>query len=156
MALHRVRGRASGLGATAELVVAQVWNPSTTRRIYVLEFAGLAASSPSNVAGGHLRRSTARGSGPTSTQTPTADHADERDAAPDSGWVLDLGNFTTQPTLVALPSHFGWLIRETAASGFAYRMSEFGICVPPGTGLCLCQNQAEQWDEPEISVVVDD
>ncbi len=154
MARYRVRGRTVATAATADVAIAGIWNPHATKRIYVLEFACSAATAPGAGAGFHIRRSTARGT-QTSTVTPIADHADEADATPHSGWVLDI-DWSADPTLAALPSIFGWILAAVAASGIVYPFSGRGVCVKPGTGLVWVNNAAIAVPALEFSVVVDD
>lgn len=93
-----VGGRSAATAATIRHAAAQLWNPSTSKRVRVwgvtiaLTTAGLA-----NIG---IARSTARGT-PGSTVTPDIDNEAERAAAPPSGMLLDLAAFTVQPTVDA-------------------------------------------------------
>lgn len=155
MARTRTRGLTTATAATADHGVFAVWNPSATKRIRLLEFGLCALTAPVAGAGFYFRRISARGT-PASTVTPVAANVDENDTTPVSGWLLDLGAYSVQPTLVAGPLPPGWVLSAVIGSGLIYPWSGIGIQIPPGTGL-LCANRAALVHQvDEISVVVDD
>lgn len=140
-------------------VFAQLWNPSGTKRIravlvhlFMHDF---------DIAGNSffITRTTTRGT-PGSTVTPDADNADEGDAAPPSGMLLDLAEFSVQPTLAVpelnSPFTFPAGAAGTEGSGFSREFPR-GIVVPPGTGLAVCEKIGNTfsgtWD---AGFVVDD
>jgi hypothetical protein len=137
----------AGIGQT--LAVAQLWNPSSTRRIEVVEVAIFDTDFDAIQFTWLVSRSSARGATPTATITPDADNAHQADSVPPSGAVLEMGPFTTQPTL-ATPPLSALAIKSSAAStkpdgGLAFFPSgmddllseERPVVVPPGTGLVI-------------------
>ena len=134
---YSVCGRGLATAATINHVLAQLWNPSSTVPIFV---TGVGLASTAATAGNYkLQRSSARGTVPTSTVTPTIVSDFERKIAPPSGAVLELATFTTQPTLDGVPN-FQWPTPAAIGAGF---MSPFetkdipGIKILPGAGLCI-------------------
>lgn len=128
-----VNGKTAATAATIDHAVAQLWNSSSAKRIFVDEVhvakqAAGAADEPV------LRRSTARGT-PGSSITPTIVNDLQRALAPVSGPILDLAAFTVQPTLEALNLN-GFALPGAVGAGvmWVFRNS---IEIPPGNGLVL-------------------
>lgn len=158
MAIYRPTGTTGATAATDAHAVAEIWNPSGTKRIRVIEFSIVAAAAPGAGSGILFRRTSARGTAG-STVTPTAEHSDERDAAPDSGFLLDLATFSAQPTLIAGDLHPAWVLAAVAASGIVYSFANAisrGIVVPPGTGLAVVNRAAIVVPASEVGFVVED
>lgn len=132
-----IAGRTANTAATANHVAAQLWNASSTRTIWVTAIGwSKTAATADQVA---MKRSTARGTVPTTTITPTIASDWEREIVPPSTAVLELSTFTTQPTLegVAL---FQYSLPAAQASGFIlpFETKDLqGIKVIPGAGICL-------------------
>lgn len=154
MARYRVSGTTAATAATDQHAIAAVWNPSATKRIALLELSLVATAAPAAGAGLLLRRLSARGTAG-STVTPTLEFADQHDAAPDSGWVLDLAAYTAQPTIEA-GDLWGWVLAAVAASGVIYPIQPPGIVIPPGTGIALVNRAAVAMPISEVSVVIED
>lgn len=141
---YSVRGFTAATGTSDPEAIAQLWNPSSARRLLVLEVSLYAAGAPPGVQARNslsLQRTSARGT-PGSTVTPDADSDWAGELAPPSGALLDLAAFTVQPTLAA-PELDGLVLAAAGTSGtpssgmgFALVRPE-GIWVPPGTGLLL-------------------
>lgn len=134
MAQFSVGGRTAATAATANHVGAQMWNPSSTRSIYITAVAWF--QTVATVSNPSIQRSTARGATPTATVTPDIDNNWDRDVAPASAAVLELATFGTQPTL-ATPPLFSSNLPAAIGSGFLVPFSGRGIKVPAGTGLCI-------------------
>lgn len=155
MARYRTNGLTAATAGTDAHAIAQIWNPSSTKRIEIVELGICATTAPAAGAGFVLRRSTARGT-PGSTVTPNAEAADSRDAAPDSGFLLDLAAFSVQPTLAAGELGPAWMLAPVAGSGLIYPVGGRGLTVPPGTGVCLVNRAAVITPISEVFFVVDD
>ena len=157
MALYYVTGFHTGAVVSGDPLV-QLWNPSTTKRIKVLNVAYFVAD---NTGGTALRwrivRSTARGTVPGLTVTPDADNEAERAAAPGSGMVLEFGPFTTQPTQATPALASPGVTPATTnnnSSGFVLPLPR-GIVVPPGSGLCIVGEGTDMFNH-QASFVVED
>lgn len=155
MARYRTNGLTTATAATDAHAIAEIWNPAVGKRIYLVEIGLNAITAPAAGAGFAFRRATAKGT-PAATVTPNAEASDERDAAPDSAFTLELGAFSVQPTLAAGELGFAWSLAAVAASGIFYPFSGRGIAIPPGTGLVLVNRAAVVLVASEISAVVDD
>jgi hypothetical protein len=132
MSFHPTGGRTAATAASANQAVASLWNPHGTARVYLtfLELCTTGAVAQSFA----LQRISARGTA-TTTVTPNADNAYDRDVANVAGMVLDVA-YSVQPTLVAAVL-WRWNIPNVAGSGFMKQFPGRGISIPPGTGLCL-------------------
>lgn len=150
--LYYVSGTTAATAATDQHAIAQIWNPSTTRTIVLVEGAIVVFGAPGAGAGFLIRRSSARGTAG-STVTPNGANHYRNDAAPDSGFVLDLAAFTTQPTLVVGDLGPAWVLPAVTASGIVYPMPR-GIEIPPGGGLCFVNRAAIAFPTAEVSVQV--
>ncbi len=137
MGLYSVGGRHAATAATQGHCAFALWNPSSTKRLEVLEIAWCnTTTSPPHL---ELNRISARGT-PGSTVTPDIDNAFEQDVAPPSGALLDLAAYSVQPTVE------GPRFRQTDTSaaigaGLSWLFQE-GLAVPPGTGLVIRTFQA--------------
>lgn len=140
-------GRSAATGATANAVVAGIWNPHTTQRARIAEIH-IVAQGAAPTAGNSLniRRSTARGTS-TSTVTPDIDNDIQRMSAPGSGMTLDL-TYSVQPTLDASVL-WQWNLAAVVGSGVILPME---VSIPPGTGLCICQIAATVTPACDISI----
>lgn len=151
---YAVRGRTAATAATAGHVIAQLWNVSASHRIVVTEIGLFKTAAGAAGDAIQIQRSTARGATPGSTATPGAANAYENDAAPPSGFVLELAAFTAQPTL-ATPGLKGWVAAAVAASGIVFPFPR-ELNVPPGTGICIVQVAATAWPVSEVWFEVGD
>lgn len=139
MQRYSVGGRMNAAtGATLNDVASQLWNPSSTKSIFVAEIHFTKTTATGDSHG--LQRSSARGATPGATVTPDADNAYSRQATPPSATVLELANFGTEPTLAG-PEIMRTSLPAAIGSGFSWIFGNgqpgFGIEVPPGTGLCV-------------------
>lgn len=135
-----VAGRTNAATTNVNDVHAQLWNPHSVRSLWVLEVETTRVDLVSGVPVLRLVRSSARGSGPGATVTPDLDNDFERGITPGTGAVLEVANFTTEPTLTGAP--FGQSMMTAATAGLqAGPMYQWGfpagLRVPPGTGLCV-------------------
>lgn len=149
---YNVNGVTVVTAATDAHAIFQIWNPSATRWAELMEFSVVCFAAPGAGAGFVVRRSTARGTAG-STVTPTAEHHTRRQAAPDSGFLLDLAAFSVQPTLAAGELHPGWVFPAVTASGIILP-TRVSIEIPPGTGLVFVNRAAIAFPTSEVGVVV--
>lgn len=131
MAHYVVGGRTAATAATARVVAAAIWNPSSSKRLHV--WAVGVASTTAGVSNLGLARTTARGTAST-TVTPDIDNEVERVAAPPSGFLLDLA-FSGQPTVDASDLH-RWNLPAAVGAGVILPFRK-PIEVAAGAGLAL-------------------
>lgn len=139
--------------ATANDVALQLWNPSTTKGIYVKEIWW--AKTAATVDNQALQRSTARGATPGATVTPDIDNEYTRAVAPVSTTVLETSNFATEPTL-ATPVMAQSNLPAAIGSGFIWVFGGDGIFVPSATGLCVVTPVAVIMQIADFTVVWDE
>lgn len=149
MSVFSVRGFTVATAASADDVIAQLWNPDSLKSIRVIEMGLFKAGAGTANDSIYVDRSSARGT-QSVTVTPDADNAWEADDVPASGALLDV-DFSAEPTLKGNPM-FGWVAAAVAASGFIWPTPR-GIRVPAGTGLCICQRAATAWPTSEAYFV---
>lgn len=138
MQRYSVGGRSAITDATLDGVAASLWNPSSTRSLWVAE---IWCTKTVATADHHkIVRSSTRGTTPGSTVTPDADNAYSRQATPPTGALLDLANFATEPTLQG-PELARTMLPAAIGAGFAFvfggGVPGQGIEVPAGTGLVV-------------------
>jgi len=155
MNTYYVRGFTAATAATANHVIAELWNPGTLsgRRIEVVEVAIFKAGAGTANDSIFLERTTAKGTSG-STVTPDADNAGQADSTPPSGATLELAAFTVQPTL-ASPGMYGWVAPAVAGAGIIIPIPRV-IVIPAGTGLAIVQRAATIWPTSEVSFVFED
>lgn len=135
--MYFIRGRSAATAATANHVIAQLWNPHASQRIRCYQFAVFKTTVGVATDAFRLRRSTARGTAG-STVTPDIDNHSERAIAPVSGALLDLAAFSVQPTLDASELGPEFLPGNIEGAGLRYDIPG-GLAIPPGTGLAISQ-----------------
>ena len=160
MSFYSVEGRtASAMAATGGHAIAALWNPSSTERIKLIEFA-LVKPNITNSLRWRIIPITARGT-PASTVTPDEDNDWEGAKVPPSGALFDIGPYSVQPT-VAGSGLQSTIISGTTTpgAGFSFRVDDPSqpIWIPPGCGIAMIQgsgtaSEAGQilwciWDEP--------
>lgn len=138
--------------ATADNAISGIWNPSTTKSIFVKEFhifkttAG-AADIPK------VRRTSARGTS-ASSFTPgigcNLDHA----LAPESGLIIDL-DWSAEPTLVT-GELYGAVVPASIGSGLMWVFGGEGIQVKAGAGLVLVTGSALAFPVSRFAAVWDE
>lgn len=138
-----------------------IWNPSSTRRIVVLQATLLMRDfdAPPNAL--YICRISARGVA-ASTVTPDEDNAEDGVSAPASGFLVDLAEYSTQPTLL-LPALYGPFAFPAGgagaeASGFVLPLPmPRGVTIAPGQGMAIVERLASTfsgtWD---VNFVVSD
>ena len=154
MARYIVTGKTAATAATIDHAVAQVWNPSTSKRFKVLEFHVFKQGAVGGADEPVIRRSTARGTAG-STVTPAASTEVEQVANPPSGFLLDLATFSVQPTLAAGPL-YGAVIPAAIGAGIMWTFTDMGLEVPAGQGLVLTTGVALAFPASRVTVVVED
>lgn len=132
-----VAGRGLATAATANHVLAQLWNPSSTRAVWVTAIS--LANTTTTACHTAVGRTSARGATPTSTVTPTIASDFQRIISPQSAAVLELATFGTQPTLDGVPLYRFPPAAATGA-GFVIPFESKdcqGIEILPGAGLAI-------------------
>lgn len=134
-----ISGRGLATAGTINHVLAQLWNPSSTRTIWCTAIGYSKTAATADVVA--VKRSSARGATPTSTVTPTISSDWEREISPPSVSVLELATFTTQPTLDASSvPFFQYGLAAAIGAGFIipFETKDLqGFKILPGSGLCL-------------------
>lgn len=142
--IFAVAGRSTtDASAAADDFSCNLWNPSGTRSLWVVEFNWENPFLTSNVTFELCRTSTA-GTTPTTTVTPDLDNDFEREITPNTGAVLYLGPFATDPTKV-LPNVDRIRFAGTGSGlvhAVGFNWLKHGLRVPPGSGLGLSQTTA--------------
>lgn len=136
---YMVAARSGATAATADHVVACLWNPHATKSIYVFMVMWGMSNATSNTTY-HLRRATARGT-PGTTVTPGIDNDFDHTAAPISGALLDLAAYLVQPTIDATKTLRG-LVNKLAGGGMRFFFMGKSRRIPAGEGLAIAQNAA--------------
>jgi hypothetical protein len=153
-AFYHVNGATAATAATDAHCIVEIWNPSSTRTIVLVELALVAFAAPGAGAGFVTRRSTAKGTAG-STVTPTAEHHSRREAAPDSAFTVEFAAFSVQPTLASGELYPAWVYPAITASGIVLPVAR-GIEIPPGTGLCICNRAAIAFPTSEVGLVIEE
>jgi hypothetical protein len=131
--VYRVAGRSAATAATIDHVAAALWNPSTGKRIILLEIH--LAKTVATVDNQGIQRITTRGT-PGSTVTPDIDNDDNASLAPVSGALLDLAAYTVQPTLAG-PNKQRWNLPAAIGAGVMWVFGTEGLTIPAGTGIAV-------------------
>lgn len=150
--MYSLRGRAAPVAVAANDAVFGIWNPHSTQRIKLLHMMAVIQSAPGAANSACcFRRTTARGT-PGSTVTPNISNDSRRGVAPVSGLLLDLADFTVEPTLEA--EYFGPVFKPTGSSVGDCLSHDFlgGLVIPPGTGLAWISLTALAPGTQEISL----
>lgn len=152
MAVYSVSGVTVVTAAAINNGIAALWNPSTTRRIKVLE-AGVYKNGITGIRV-RLTRVSARGT-PGSTVTPDADNSWEGgDDVPASGALLDLAAYTVQPTIMGTSLNSSLTSNASGSGGTGYVWtSPEGWWVPPLRGFAILTLQANAWPISEVYFV---
>ena len=150
---YAVAGRSANTAATIDQSAGHLWNPSTSRGIFVREVHVVQVNATASNLG--LIRTTTIGTTPGTTVTPDVDNAFNRQAAPPSASVLYLATFATYP-VVAGP--YMYRTNTPAAGGVSslWIMGDEPIFVPAGTGLAVATPVAVILQSSDISYVWDE
>jgi hypothetical protein len=130
MGFYSVAGRTTATAATADNFAGALWNPASTKTLWVVEIAF--AKTVATVDNQGIVRISARGTVTTSA-TPDTDNAWDRDGTPATAAVLDI-LYSAQPTIAA-PYLKRWNLPAAIGSGAIFTFPGPGIKVPAGTGL---------------------
>lgn len=153
--LYYVHVTPAATAATADHAIWEIWNPSSTRAIALLEVSAVfRAAAPAASVGFHLRRSSAKGTAG-STVTPAAVHERSGLAAPGSAFTIELAAFTGQPTLTSGNLSPVWGFSAVIQAGMIYPIPR-GIVIPPGQGLCATNLGAIVTAVAEWGFVIED
>jgi len=152
MGLHRVSGTTAATAATDQHAIAGVWNPHSTKRVWILEASLVAFAAPGAGAGFVLRRTSARGTAGSSVTSAAVHSLESPGTASQSGFILDLATYSVQPTITSGDLD-AWVYAAVAASGLLKPYPE-GIEVGPGTGVVLVNRAAIIFPTSEVSFLV--
>lgn len=121
--------------AAADELLCNLWNPSSSRSLWVLEYQCHLSGVIAALDPWRFCRTTTIGTNPGGVATPDLDNDWEREITPQTGAVLYISNWTTEPVL-ALPELVRYATPTTSSNhGCTWLFGEEGIRVPPGTGL---------------------
>jgi hypothetical protein len=150
--MYSVRGRAPATAATADHAVFSFWNPHSTQRIKVISIAMFAQTASTGGWTGRFRRISARGTAG-STVTPNSSNDSRLAAAPVSGALLDLSQFSAQPTLLASSVDLlvGYPFPAVIGAGVILPIPG-GIEIGPGAGIAFIQVPATASAVIEVSI----
>lgn len=123
--------------AAANAIIAQLWNPSSTRTIKVVRcyISKTAIGGNEDLA---PVRTSARGATPGSTITPGIAQHFRRAVAPPSGAVIETSNFATEPTIDGVAIAERVLSINLAAWTMVWQFPE-PLAVLPGAGLAIAE-----------------
>ncbi len=156
-AAYSVRGFTAATDTSYPNALATLWNPSSDKRICVVEvWLFLAGALPQTTRNNpRLVLATARGTAG-STITPDGDNdLGGEGAAPPSGALLDLAAYSAEPTLASPPlwgvTFGGSSVTGSGGHGWTWA-APGGVWVPPGQGLCLLADDgaAAAWPTSEV------
>jgi hypothetical protein len=137
---YTVSGLSVATAATADLVIAELWNPSSTKSLFVREL-GVFKTTAGAADRPKLRRSTARGTAGSTVTPGAANHHAGGVTAPATGAVLDINVFTGVPTLATGDLHQA-VLSAGVGGGLIWNFGDEALEVPAGKGLCLCTGSA--------------
>jgi hypothetical protein len=148
MSRYRVAGRTVDTAAIADNVGAALWNPATTKGIYVEEVHWAKVAATLDNPG--LVRISARGTA-TTTVTPDIDNDDANALAPPSGALLDVA-YSAQPTITS-PYMHRTNLAAAAGAGFILVFRDPGIFIPAGEGLAIATPVAVILQDSDVTFV---
>lgn len=135
MARYAVGGRTAA--GTQNEPLGALWNPHASIDLHVLFWSiDVAIAAATRF---FLARITTRGT-PGSTVTPDADNALDRRASPASGALLDLADYTVNPTIETPPLERFEISAPLGSAIWKSYDPLRPLLVPAGTGLCLMEN----------------
>jgi len=135
MRYFAVAGRSANTAATADHVAVQLWNPSATRSVWVVEIH-IQKSTTATLDNHGIAGTTARGATPTTTVTPDLDNDFEWEVTPASACVLELATFSSQPTL-GTPYLYRGVLPAAIGSAVQYVFPGNGLKLKPASGLAV-------------------
>lgn len=154
MARYAVSGITVVTGTGVADAIAEIWNPSTTKRIKLIELH-IVKQVVTGVNDLILRRSTAKGTSG-STVTPSSVNEMEQIAAPPSAFTLELAAFSVQPTLAAGPMHAA-VVPASIGAAWIWVFGEANpLEIPSAAGIVLTQGTAIATPVSRITAVVED
>ena len=145
---YRVAGRTAASDATADHGVGVLWNASSVRQLWIVEFAVF--NTTAATAQLELVRISARGTAG-STVTPDIDSDVEHSIAPVSGALLDLSNYSAEPT-VASPPLGRYFTAATIGAGKIWSFRAQPIAVRGGAGFGLVNADAVATPAVDVEV----
>lgn len=152
MSLYRVSGTTAATAATDQHAIAAIWNPHSTKRLWVKEIAVVAFAAPGAGAGFLVRRITVRGTAGSTVTVGAVNSCENPGTVPLTGSLLDLAAYSGQPTITTGELD-GWVFAAVTASGIIRPYPE-GIEVGPGTGLAIVNRAAIAFPTSEVSMLL--
>jgi hypothetical protein len=145
-------GTTAATAATAENAIAQVWNPSAVKPIWINELHVVKTTAGAGDMP-YLRRTSARGTVTVSTAADITHHFDH-ELAPVSGFTLDT-TFSAQPTFLgtAQKGLMSALIAAAIGSAWIWVFRQ-PIRVKPGQGLCITTKTALAFPASLVTALV--
>lgn len=133
-------GRSSTTDAAADNFVGHLWNPHSTRSLWVVEICLATSAASTTLDPKRLMRTSTQGT-PATSVTPDLDDDEWGESPPATGAVMGLANFSVEPT-IASPELLSWTFASTGVHGLTWVLRPEGIRVPPGSGLGLTNTGA--------------
>ena len=124
MAVYSVRAFTGTFTAASPRPIAYLWNQDASQRIQLIEFGIYLAGVIGGGTGSYALNYTSTKGTPVSTVTPDADNCWDGHDAPPSGAVLDIGQYTADPTVVdALSATRLGTVAGSAGQGVVFDVS---------------------------------
>lgn len=153
--IYYVNGITTATAATDAHAIVNIWNPSATRPIKLVELAvNFRAGAPTGGAGFVTRRTSTIGTPAAAVALVAANHSRAL-ATPDSAFALQMGAFSGQPTLVAGELYPMWAFPAVLATGLILPIPR-GIEIPPGQGLAFVNIAAVAFAASEWGFVIEE
>ena len=128
-------GDSTATAASADEVAANLWNPSSTKSIYVREVHCFSQTATACIPG--LARTTSAGTTPAATVTPDVDSAFDHRIAPASGVLLYMGTYASTEPVVSTPYLTRAHLPAAVGAGMMWSFLDEPIEVLPGKGLAV-------------------
>ena len=152
MLRYQVGGRTAATAATTNHAYCALWNPSASRKIFVLEIH--IVKTVGTVDNHDLARISARGT-PGSTVTPVSQNSDDNAITPVSGALLDLAAYSVQPT-ISLQGLRRFNLPAVVGAGLVWIWPEPGIAIVAGQGLAILTPVAVIGQPSDVTFVFQD
>lgn len=148
-----VAGRTpAATAAAANECIFNFWNPDSVRSLWVWEVSYQISTQVAGALDPHrLCRTSTAGTTPGATVTPDLDNDHQREVTPDTGALLHLADFTTEPTLVLPEISNVSFPTQNNTQAKTWLFPE-GLRIPPGSGLALATTGAVASRVADISV----
>lgn len=132
-------GATTATAAAADNGVCAIWNPSTTKRIWLAQLH-LAKTAAGGADRPKLRRISARGTASATATPGAANDYTGGQVAPESGWLLDLA-YSVQPTFKSGDLD-QYVLPAAVGGGVMWVFTDDPIEIPPGEGIVVATGSA--------------